>query len=199
MTEEEARAWVADKAGADTMASIERFLAMVTDENDRQNLIAPSTIATIWNRHALDSAQLLALAPAGAVSWLDIGSGGGFPGVIVALMSDAHVTMVEPRRRRAEFLAHAVEVLGLDAVVHHSKIEAVEERFDVISARAVAAVDKLGAIAGHCAHAATRWLLPRGQLDETTLSTLVRKRRVFHVEQSVSDPASSILVVEGVL
>lgn len=181
------------------MVAIERFLALVTEENDRQNLIAPSTVATIWNRHALDSAQLVSMAPPSAQSWLDIGSGGGFPGVIVAALTEAHVTMVEPRRRRAEFLAHAVETLGLDAVVHQSKIEGVEEQFDVISARAVAAVDKLGTMASHCAHASTRWLLPRGQMDETTLSTLKRQRRVFHVEQSLSDPASSILIVDGAL
>jgi 16S rRNA (guanine527-N7)-methyltransferase len=199
MTEEEARGWIAERAGSDAMASIERFLTMVTDENDRQNLIAPSTVATIWNRHALDSAQLVAMAPAPAKSWLDIGSGGGFPGIIVAVLSDAHVTMVEPRRRRAEFLAHAVDVLGVDATVHQTRIENVEEQFDVISARAVASIDKLGVMARHCAHRSTRWLLPRGQIDETTLSHLSGKARVFHVEQSLSDPASSILVVDGIL
>lgn len=199
MTEDEARAWIAARASGSAMAIIERFLAMVTVENDRQNLIAPSTIATIWNRHALDSAQLVALAPEGAASWLDIGSGGGFPGIIVAAMADTHVTMVEPRRKRAEFLAHAVEQLGLDAAVHQSKVEGVEQQFDVISARAVASVEKLGMIAGHCAGKATRWLLPRGQMDETTLSLLRRHRRVFHVEQSLSDPGSAILVVDGAL
>lgn len=199
MTEEEARVWIEARAGSATMALIERFLAMVTIENDRQNLIAPSTIATIWNRHALDSAQLIALAPERATNWLDIGSGGGFPGIVVAILSEAHVTMVEPRRKRAEFLAHAVEVLGLDAAVQQSKVEGVEESFDVISARAVATVDKLASIAGQCATERTRWLLPRGQLDETTLSHLRRRHRVFHVEQSLSDPASSILIVDGAL
>lgn len=198
MTEGEARAMIADRFGDRKAERVAAFLDLVREENERQNLIAPSTIPTIWARHGLDSAQLLFHVEQSTGAWLDIGTGGGFPGIVVALLRDGPVTMVEPRKKRADFLQDCVDRLGIaNAVVLASKVEAVTGQFAVISARAVASVEKLLQAAGHCATPDTRWILPRGRIEPDQLDILRRDRtRLFHVKHSVTDPDSSILIVE---
>lgn len=198
MIEQDAQAWISERYGAERTEKVARFLALVASENEHQNLIAPSTVETIWDRHALDSAQLLLHAGKAATRWIDVGTGGGFPGMVVALLFDGQVVLVEPRKRRAAFLERAAETCGADnVVVHAAKIEQVAGKGDIISARAVASVEKLLQATAHCATPATRWILPRGRLDPDQLVSLRRDRRMmFHVEHSLTDPASSILVVE---
>lgn len=199
MTEDDAKGLIVTRFGADRADQVAAFLRMVEEENLRQNLIAPSTIASMWNRHALDSAQLMFHVKHSASSWLDIGTGGGFPGIVVAILFDGDVAMVEPRRKRVDFLLSCCERLGLtNAEVSAGKVEALESgRFDIISARAVASVEKLLQAADHCAKPTTRWILPRGRIDEESVTALRRDRsRMFHVEQSLTDPGSAILIVD---
>lgn len=201
MTEEQARDWVVQRYGEEAAERIDYFLNLVIVENDQQNLIAPSTIATIWARHALDSVQLIPLADRADGQWVDIGTGGGFPGMVVALAWPGHMALVEPRKRRADFLRECAERLGIaDRVtVHASKIEAVDVKADVISARAVATVENLLRAAAHCGKQETRWLLPRGRLDEREIKTLKRQWRfVFHVEHSITSADSSIVILDRV-
>ncbi|WP_445191275.1 16S rRNA (guanine(527)-N(7))-methyltransferase RsmG [Sphingomonas sp. Tas61C01] len=194
MTEDDARAWMADRYDKEVTDRVASFVDMVMAENAVQNLVSPSSIASIWVRHVVDSAQLIDFAPASARSWTDVGTGGGFPGMIVALCWSGAVTMVEPRKLRAAFLQHCVDRLGIDnAAIIAGKIEAVRSPTDVITARAVASVEKLLHAAGGCATPNTRWILPRGRspVDEVG-------GRLFHVEQSITDPASSIVTFDGV-
>lgn len=194
MTEDDARDWLARRFGEAVHARCAHFVDLVVGENERQNLVAPGSVDKIWTRHVVDSAQLVAHAPAGAATWLDIGTGGGFPGVVVALCWPGTVTLVEPRRKRAAFLADAVAALGLGATVsvQQCRVEVVHAQFDVISARAVASVEKLLQAARHCATPTTRWILPRGQtsIDE-------EGGGMFHVEHSITDPASRIMLIDG--
>lgn len=198
MTEDDARAWISTRFGEAKTNLVAQFVDRVKIENAQQNLIAPSTIDTIWVRHALDSAQLIELAGKPFSSWLDIGTGGGFPGVVVAILSGAEVTMVEPRRRRVEFLQQCVDTLGIArGRILQAKVEQVDGQFDVISARAVASVEKLLHAAEHCATAGTRWVLPRGRLEADHLAALRQNRHwMFHVKQSLTDVGSSIVVGE---
>ena len=198
MTEDEARAWCVARFGEERTAQVARFLDMVREENSRQNLISPASVGTIWSRHGIDSAQLLFHVKHAGGAWLDVGTGGGFPGMIVAILRDEPVTMVEPRKKRAAFLQESVDRLGLrHATVAASKVEGVEGRFTTISARAVASVEKLLQAAEHCATPETRWILPRGRIEAEELARLQRDRtRVFHVEHSLTDPQSSILIVD---
>lgn len=201
MTEDQARDWVVARFGAEAADRIDHFLNLVVVENDQQNLIAPSTISTIWSRHALDSVQLIPLADRPDGQWVDIGTGGGFPGMVVALAWPGKVALVEPRKRRADFLRDCAETLGIaDRVsVHASKIEAVAIKGDIISARAVATVENLLRAAAHCGKQDTRWLLPRGRLDEREIKTLKRHWRfVFHVEHSITSADSSIVILDRV-
>jgi len=194
------RAWIADAYGEASVAQVARFLDLVVEENQRQNLIAPSTVGDIWQRHALDSAQLLAFDRDGE-TWLDIGTGGGFPGMIVALLRDAPVILVEPRARRAEFLSHCVATLGLTHVtVHASRIEKIGDvTAGVISARAVTGIDGLLVAAAASADRSTRWVLPRGRSGAEELAALrANWHGMFHVEHSIVDPGSVIVILERV-
>ena len=200
MTEQEAQTWIAERFGDAALSRIRMFLDQVVAENRVQNLISPSSVGTIWTRHALDSAQLLALAPEAWRSWLDVGTGGGFPAMIVALLAPERlVYMTEPRRKRADFLRHCTELFGLRQTnVLPSKVEKVEVTADVISARAVASMENLLHAAGHCATTRTTWLLPRGRSGAADVEQLQRLQpSMFHVEHSLTDAESTILVIRG--
>lgn len=199
MTEDEARSWISERFGARKLSHLALLVDLVRSESANQSLIATSTLNHIWVRHILDSAQLVRLASAKG-TWLDIGSGAGFPGLVVAVLRPGRTLLVEPRRLRAGFLEHAAHSLKLDNVeIIAAKVELVVQKATVISARAVAPVEKLLHAASGCATTSTRWLLPRGQTGEAELMQL-RERwgGSFHVEQSLTDPGSSILVLDGV-
>ena len=199
MTEADARDWIAQRFGTLAMERICRLLKLVLAGNECQNLIAPSTVEEVWVRHAADSAQLTKFDRAGL--WIDIGTGGGFPGLVIAsLRLGDPMVLVEPRRRRAEFLQYCVDKLALGHVkVLANKVEKLTERADIVSARAVAPVEKLLHMAAGCAKEGARWLLPRGRFGDADLAALQRHwRGTFHVEHSITDPDSSILVIDEV-
>ncbi len=185
----------------ETLGRLEAYVALLTAEAARQNLIAPSTVATVWNRHVLDSAQLARFAPRDGCHWADIGSGAGLPGMILAILLTEPITLIEPRRLRAEFLQKALDHLGLSerARVDCMKVERATGTFDVITARAVASVDALLAMAHHLSTSETVWILPKGRNAE---SELAQAKLNWHcearVEQSCTDPDSEILVLTKV-
>ena len=114
----------------ETLALLEQYVALLLKENARQNLIARSTTHEIWQRHIADSAQLVRFAPRPDSSWLDIGSGAGLPGMVIAILAQGPVTLVEPRKLRADFLTCAAKTLGLDGrvKVHAAKAERITGR-----------------------------------------------------------------------
>jgi 16S rRNA (guanine527-N7)-methyltransferase len=203
VTEDEARGWMAAHVPRETMAGLERFAAMVLDEMPRQNLIAASTAEHIWNRHILDSAQLVTLAPAEFGSWIDLGSGAGFPGVVVALMCPgARVTLVESRRKRIDFLGAAAESLGLaDRVtIAGQRLETLDARpHDVISARAFAPLDRLLALAHRFSQLGTYWLLPKGRSAASELEAVRTSwQGGFRIVPSMTDSEAAIIVASQV-
>ncbi|THD35962.1 MAG: 16S rRNA (guanine(527)-N(7))-methyltransferase RsmG [Sphingomonas sp.] len=199
MTEEEARAWAAARFDSTAMDRLDRLAAIVMAESDRQNLVARSTLDSIWSRHIVDSLQLVAWGPEGR--WIDVGTGAGFPGLAVAAVEpERKMILVEPRRLRAEYLGAAVAQLGLDnVVVAPTKIESVREKAKVISARAVSRIGALFTSAERCADNETIWLLPKGTSAHEEVAEARRTwHGVFHVEQSVTHPDSAIVVARGV-
>jgi 16S rRNA (guanine527-N7)-methyltransferase len=200
MTEDDAIAWCDTHVGAERTTMLDEFRQMVLTENEQQNLISPASCEAIWSRHIVDSAQLVAHAPTSSTTWFDIGSGPGFPGLVVAIVTDLNVTLVEPRARRVAFLHDVIARLGLKNVsVQKAKAEAAIGRADVISARAVASITDVIAMTSHLRHSATRMILPRGRNGASEVATLPAKwQSLFHVEHSVTDASSVIVIADGV-
>lgn len=197
MNEEAAIAWLRTSfdVSRETWAQLERLTRLIIDENARQNLISPTTIDTIWSRHIADSAQLFPLGNAGG-HWIDVGSGAGLPGLVIAILGRMPVTLVELRRKRAEFLTAAIDTIGLrDVSVVQSDIQKVSLDAANISARAVAALPLIFDLTHHLANDDTKWVLPKGRNAADELETARASwQGVFHVEQSVTHPDSKIVV-----
>jgi len=181
----------------ETSEKLALFKALVLDENQRQNLISPASLEDFDSRHIEDAVQLVELGKSG--SWCDVGSGAGLPGVVIAIVSGAPMTLIEPRRLRAEFLRKAVKELGLDASVCELKAERVPAHFDNITARAVAELSKLFAITEHLAQRGTRWILPKGQSAQKELDAAqLSWQGAFTLVPSRTSDAAMIVVAEGV-
>lgn len=199
-SEEEARAWLLTRAECDVaaMERLECLVAMLAEENARQNLVSTASLDQVWLRHIVDSAQLLAhVSRETWVRWLDLGTGAGFPGlVIAALRPDCEVIMVESRARRVEWLNRALVAMSLDkARVAGQRLELVETmKADVISARAFAPLEKLLTLSARFSTSDTMFLLPKGRSAQQELDDLRTWRHVFHVEQSLTDPQAGIIV-----
>ena len=196
---------IAAAAGRDvsreTFESLRRYVDLLLDENERQNLIARSTVDEIWERHIADSAQLVSFAPRLDSSWLDIGSGAGLPGIVIAILTQGPVTLVEPRKLRAEFLQRAADALGLSrrVTVHAAKAERVAGSFDVITARAVASFEALLRISRHLSTDKTRWLFPKGKSAQSELDAARRTwQGEFRLEPSRTDAEAAIIIAEHV-
>jgi 16S rRNA (guanine527-N7)-methyltransferase len=170
MTENEAIAWLKTQlhVSRETLDALDTFVAFLKREAESQNLISASTLDHIWSRHIVDSAQLLLFTDISAPQskWLDLGSGAGFPGLVIALLTKHHVTLVESRTRRIDYLQRAVEMLDLTHRVEVAGValERLETApFSVISARAFAPLPKLFDLAARFATNNTLWLLPKGR------------------------------------
>jgi 16S rRNA (guanine527-N7)-methyltransferase len=183
----------------ETFERLELFVARLREGSRRQNLVSLSSLDQIWERHVLDSAQLVRFEPTPSASWVDIGSGAGLPGVVIACLVEGPVTLVEPRKLRAQFLQETIGFLGIAAAVICAKAEKADGRFDVITGRAVASLTQFLRISHHLSTKKTVWALPKGRNAQSELAEARRTwQGMFHVERSVTDPDSFIVVGTGV-
>jgi 16S rRNA (guanine527-N7)-methyltransferase len=185
----------------ETFHVLQGYVGLLVAENERQNLVAKSTIDDIWRRHIADGAQLIRFAPRPDSSWLDIGSGAGLPGMVIAILTDGPVTLVEPRKLRADFLQRTVDALGLGArvTVHAAKAERITGKFDVITARAVASIDILLNISRHLSTDKTLWLFPKGKSAQLELEAARQAwQGSFRLEPSMTSDEAAILVASNV-
>ena len=200
MIEELERA-AARPVSRETLELLIAFMARLEAANRTQNLVAASTLDQAWERHILDSAQLVRFEPRPRASWLDIGSGAGLPGIVIAALVQGPVTLLEPRRLRADFLKETVDALGLaDRVsVHPAKAEHFAGSFDVITGRAVAPLERFLGMAIHLAHNGTVWALPKGRKAKSELAEAQRSWQCeVRRENSCTDPEATILVLSKV-
>jgi 16S rRNA (guanine527-N7)-methyltransferase len=190
---------IRDNVSRETLTRLDRFAELLIEENQRQNLIAAASVPEIWTRHIVDGAQLLSLAGTEG-SWCDIGSGPGLPGIVIAILGGRPMTLNEPRRLRADFLRLAVADLGLDKVtVAECKVERLEGKFDFITARAVARLDKLFSMACHLAHSETKWVLPKGEKAQSELEEARGSwQGGFRLVPSRTHATSAIVIAEHV-
>lgn len=199
-----ARDFTATLSDAAAMERLDCLVALLGEENVRQNLVSKVSFAEVWRRHIADSAQLLRYVPRGTPSgaWLDLGTGAGFPGLVIsALRPEWDVRLVESRKRRVEWLGRVCNELGLQKCsIIGQRLEDVDSfPAGVISARAFAPMVKLLALSQRFSTVATLWLLPKGRSAAHELSQLPpRLGALFHVEQSLTDPDSGIIVGSGV-
>ena len=187
----------------ETIEQLHKLELLLLKWNPTINLVAKSTLANLWSRHFVDSAQLYELGKHG--SWLDLGSGGGFPGLVVAVLAEAgeqsfKLTLVESDQRKATFLRTALRELGLTAQVIPARIEQIPPQMaDTISARALAPLTKLLEYSarhlkpdGHC-------LFPKGANWREEVEAARHKWHFDHTTYpSKTDPDGAILVVKAI-
>lgn len=186
----------------ETCRRLERYIRLLAKWNSRINLVSRATVSDGWTRHLLDSAQLLPLVPADAETWLDLGSGAGMPGLPVAIIAAElqprlSVTLVEADRRKVAFLQTVVADLELDVSIEASRIETLRARpYNVISARALASLDRLCDLAYRFSDSRTAFLFPKGAKLDSELTTAARRWHI-HAERvpSRTHPDSTILKI----
>jgi len=164
---------VAARLGLDdaVTARLERYVAMLREWQQRLNLVASSTLDDPWRRHVLDSAQLHRLLPAGARTLVDVGSGAGFPGLVLAMMGGPAVTLVEARKKKCDFLEAVAAATATPVTVRWARAESLAgERYDVVTARAVAPLAELLALSRNLAAPATTYLFLKGERAERELT-----------------------------
>ena len=203
MTEDQAQEWLRGNfdVSNETWERLGTFVDFLRREAVSQNLIAASTLENIWSRHVVDSAQLLILLPDELeknASWIDLGSGAGFPGIVAAILSDYQVTLVESRNRRIDYLHRAICVLDMENSITLAgmPLERLETApYSVISARAFAPLPRLFELAARFSTDNTNWLLPKGRnaVREWEDAQSVWNG-TFRIEPSVTDADSGILV-----
>lgn len=190
------------RATPQQMADLEVFREMLAEGNAVMNLVGPDSLPDFWNRHAWDSAQLLAHAP-DARTWADLGAGAGLPSVVLAILlkdrEGAHVWMIDSLGKRCRFLQGVVDRLHLPATVIHGRAEEQRIECDIVTARAVAPMDKLLGYAQPYFERGAQGLFLKGEKAE---SELIEARRNWHFEAklavSQSDPRGRMVSLRSV-
>ncbi|PZR32088.1 16S rRNA (guanine(527)-N(7))-methyltransferase RsmG [Caulobacter segnis] len=184
------------------LADLTRFQELLAEWNEVMNLVGPLTIATYWTRHALDSSQLLDLAPSEASTWADLGAGAGLPGVVLAILlkgrAGAKVHLVESMAKRCRFLEVVAKDLDLPVQIHNARAEDLKLKVDIVTARACAPMTKLLGFAEPYLRGGATGLFLKGQDVAAELSEAA-KAWTFQSElrPSQSDPRGRIVQVKG--
>lgn len=185
----------------ETLSRLARHLELLRSWQRRINLVSAASLDDPWTRHVLDSAQLLRLLPAGTRRLLDIGSGAGFPGLVLALLGVSEVHLVEADRRKAAFLREAARVTGSTGLTVHARRveELVPFPVDAVTARAVAPLERLLGLAEPFLAARGVGLFPKGRDAEAELTAAARSW-TMRVERfpSLTSPEASILLLREV-
>lgn len=188
-------------ATPEQMADLEAFRLRLAEANEVMNLVGPDSLPDFWNRHAWDSAQLLTHAP-DALTWADLGAGAGFPGVVLTILlkgrDGAHVWLIDSLGKRCRFLQEIVNALGLPATVLNGRAEEQRVRCDIVTARAVAPMDKLLGYAQPYFERGAQGLFLKGEKAE---SELLEARKSWHFQAelvpSQSDARGRIVTVRS--
>jgi len=188
----------------ETIERLKRYELLLAKWNPTINLVSRTTLNTIWQRHFIDSAQLWALRPKNTTKWLDLGSGGGFPGLVIAILAaelapDLRLSLVESDARKASFLLTVVGDLKLAADVYIERAETLQpQNADVITARALAPLSRLFDFTERHAANTCVSLFSKGKSYENEL-TEARKYWTFRLRKtpSITDQNAVILAIES--
>jgi 16S rRNA (guanine527-N7)-methyltransferase len=186
-------------------ARLDRLVELFLQRQEKMNLVARSTIPKLWSRHISDSLQLIALAPS-ARTWIDLGSGGGFPGLVIACALSgqvgARVHLVESTKKKAVFLEEAARALDLPVSVHPVRIEEFVTSFDghadVVTARALAPLDKLLELAAPLLKTGAKGLFLKGQDVEAELTQAAKCWTIqLTLVPSKTNPLARVVVIHS--
>ena len=183
------------------MADLETLVEQLVDANTVMNLVGPDSLPDVWNRHIFDSAQLLDVSPE-AATWADLGAGAGFPGLVLAILlkdrPDSHVWLVDSLGKRCRFLQEAVEALSLRATVVNGRAEEQRIKVDVVTARALAPMERLLGYAQPYLQRGAQGLFLKGEKAE---AELIEARKVWQFDSNLSisrsDPRGRIVSVRS--
>lgn len=191
----------------ETLARLQTYEALLRQWQKTINLVAPSTLPDVWGRHFADSAQLAALAPPEARTWLDLGSGAGFPGLVLAIVlaerGEAKVTLIESDSRKAAFLREVARQTGTAVDILCERIEKVATQaklqpFDVITARALAPLPRLLDLAAPCFSPKSVGLFPKGREAQAEVEAAQRAWGfTARLQPSLTDADGRIVVVRA--
>jgi 16S rRNA (guanine527-N7)-methyltransferase len=182
----------------ETLARLKAYADLLADWNARHNLVAKSTLPDLWHRHMWDSAQLLPLIPPAAHTLADLGSGAGFPGLVLAVMRpDLKITLHEATTKKCAFLQAASDRMGVKVDIHNARLEdLIRQPFDVVTARALAPLPLLLGYAHRFTGPNTVCLFLKGQNvgAELTEASKYWSMKASQV-QSQTDPSAAIVTV----
>ena len=183
---------------------LQRFADLLAKWQRKINLVSADSLKDVWRRHMLDSAQLVRFLPPSVSGVADIGTGGGFPGLVLAILGVRNVHLIEADARKCTFLAEAGRAAGLDVgrdvTIHHQRVEAVDGlQVDVVTARACAPLDRLIGYAAPMLRAdSTCLFLKGGRVEEELTEAAKTWRMVIERFPSLSDPSGTILRITQV-
>ena len=154
-----------------TLVRLEAYAGLLVRWSARINLVGVNSLGDLWRRHFLDSIQLLAHVPPATQSLIDLGSGAGFPGLVLAIAGVPQVELVEADARKCAFLREAARLTGTPVVIHNARIETVAPHIvDVVTARACAPLDRLLHLAEPFIGPDTLCLFPKGERAQEELT-----------------------------
>lgn len=189
----------------ETIHRLTALVALLVEWQKRMNLVSAASLNEVWQRHVADSAQLAALIPAEAKTLVDLGSGAGFPGLVLAILLSGQegfkAHLIESTGKKCDFLRTAIEATKAPAKVHQGRIEETKRiAADVITARACAPLSELLSYAKRFATPHSLCVFPKGKGAEAELTQVQRSWRIaYKLVPSRTDPASRIIVVRGLL
>jgi 16S rRNA (guanine527-N7)-methyltransferase len=184
----------------ETVARLEAYAGLLKRWSGRINLVSRNTLGDPWRRHFLDSAQLLPLIPENTRNLVDLGSGAGFPGLVLAILGVPGVELIESDQRKGVFLREAARIAGAPVKIIDSRIETVKPHpADVVTARACAPLDKLLPLAQRFIGPKTVCLFLKGENVEEELTTAYRSWKMNAARlPSRADPRGVVLQLEQV-
>ena len=184
----------------ETLGRCQDYVDLLLRWNTRMNLIAKSTVENVWHSHMLDSAQLWDTLPAHTKTLVDLGSGAGFPGLVLAIMGVPEVHLIDSTSKKATFLRAAADAAGVSVTIHNDRIEALEPfEADVVTARALGTLEKLIGYGQRFAGPDTQHIYLKGLHveGELTKAHKIWKMKVDR-QPSTTDPRGSVLCVSEV-
>lgn len=182
----------------ETADKLDRYAELLTEWNQKFNLVSKNTIPEIWNRHFLDSAQLFQHIPKNGGTIADLGSGAGFPGLVLSIMGAPNVTLIEATGKKADFLRTVIAELNLDTKVRQDRIETIRDyKADIITARALKSLKELFKLCAPLMKKDSVALFLKGRaLAEELTESSQWWRFKYEKLPSISDPSGNVLIIK---